>query len=672
MHNHIQSKPIARLGVGYAFFLSAFPSIALGIALGIVLGIAFDAVAAAAPVNAPPVNTRPDARLDERPNARPNERFDESWNELIVSATGIATPRDQLGSAVTVLTEADLARLQTPNIVDALVHVPGVSFDQEGVAGGIGYLRIRGLDRQYVTVLVDGIQLGDPADPFGSAEISNLISAGIGRVEVLRGSHSVLYGSNAIAGTINLITPRLSGPVQTQLSVEAGSRDLRRVSALIGGGETLRGFVLLSHDESRPSSDFSKQTPGFIEREDYENQSITSRFDLDLDDRQHVFLFARAGRVSAERDGYDANYQAVDGWFGENTHELATRLGYQFELSEQDHIGASLTYFSRDRDSFEDPSSGAQGYWNDGSRMKAQIDGQFALGAAGRLAVGAEHINERFSQKGLRRKEAEMRAGFVMAHYQFLPSLSSSFGARVDHHDRFGSHASYRLGVALKPTEQVVFRASYGTGFRAPSLYELYGENAYCSQNLCGNAGLTPELSESYDAGAELTIGDVGLNVTLFKVTTQDKIIFSNAKLHYENDIGKSKSEGVEASVDYALSAFLTTQLSATYVDPRASDGSLANKQPRQILSWDIDYQWPNEKGSMGVFIRDVSHRYIYGVRQDDYTLIGLRGQWNLRNAVQLTARVENALNEDYTTSYGNPPRTTPRRELVLGVRAQF
>lgn len=654
------------------FFLTISVLIWVSIFLSIFVATSMTQSLAAPPSTSPSTSPTTSEPASGLPDMFADDTEAEAVDELIVSATGIATPHAQIGSAVSYLTMADIERLQTPNMLDLLSHLPGLSVDREGVDGGLGYVRIRGLDRQYATVLLDGITMGDPADPYGSAELSNFLSSGIGRIEVLRGSHSILYGSNAIAGAINILTPRLSGPLQTQLRLEAGSQNTRRAEVLVGGGETIRGFVLANHQESQPSSDFSKTTPGFIEREDYENQSIMSRFEIDIDDQQSVSILARASRTSAERDGYDANFQAVDGWFGENTHEWMSHLAYQYALSPSDQLTASVSYFSRDRDSFEDPSFGGEGYWNDGSRLKGKIAAQFALGDHGNIHLGIEHSEEHFSQKNLIRKESEMRAGFVMVHYQLTPELATTIGGRRDHHDRFKDHDSYRWAAAYTPIPRVILRASYGTGFRAPSLYELYGENSYCPNNLCGNVNLTPETSQSYDAGIAFD-GDVfSADLTLFRIRTEDKIIFSPSGRRYENDRGQSTSEGVEAVASWQLMPRLTTQVTATYVDPRSSDGGLANKQPRQILLLDVNYKLANDRGQFGVFMREVSHRYIYNVRQEDYTLLGLRGEWAWRPDRIFTARVENALNEEYVVSYGFPPRSTPRRQVTLGMTARF
>ncbi len=612
------------------------------------------------------------AQTDGPVNGMVNEPVDERVDEVVVSATGMAIPREQTGSSVSVFDEADIERLQASNISDLLAHMPGLSVDREGIDGGIGYIRMRGLDRQYVSVVLDGISLGDPADAYGSAELSNFLSAGIGRIEVLRGSHSVLYGSNAIAGVISLSTPRFEGPLTSKLSLEAGSRDLWRTNILLGGGDKLRGFVQISDERRRPRSDFSDTIAGFSESEDYENQSLLSRFEVDLAEAHQLVLLTRLARTSAERDGYDANFNAVDGWFGEDTHEWMSQLAYHYAPSASDQVSATVSYFSRDRDSFEDPIYSGSHYWNDGARLRTALSGQFSIGEAVSLNLGVAHANERFAQNNLTRKIAELRSVYLMAHYQLTPLLATSFGARLDHHDRFGDHDSYRWAMAYQAFDGIKLRASYGTGYRAPSLYELYGEDPYCTNNLCGNRDLTPEVSTSYDVGLEIASADLLWDLTAFRVRTEDKIIFSFANGHYENDYGRSDSEGVEAGVHWLMSDQFTTSFNATYLDPRNSDGTIANKQPRQILSLDTQYAWANGQGQIGIFLRDVSHRYIYAVRQEDYLLVGLRGQWALNEGLDLTAQVENAFNEEYTVSYGYPPRTTPRRAVTLGIRARF
>ncbi len=593
---------------------------------------------------------------------------DAAVDELVVTATGMPQPLGEIGSSVSLITADDIKRHQDRLVDAALTRLSGLAFDQDGGTGGVGYLRIRGFDRQYTTILIDGINVGDPADPQGSAELANLLTADIERIEVLRGSQSVLYGSNAVAGTVNIITKDGQGPLGGRVDLEAGSYKTRQAVSSIGGGDRKRsGRLTIGSLDSAPDSEFRN----FPEREDYENRFLSGRLDIALSDTVDLTFTGRAQEASADHDGFDPiTYLPRDGWFGTDTQEASGLVALQTRLLE-DRARLSFTAGRslRRRDSFAEVGPY---YWYDGQRDTYAVRGQIEISPILAVFAGYDGEEESFSQVGFAEKQVDRTAGYVMAQVDLPAETHLSLGLRRDDHDLFGSHDTWRLAIATHPIAGLTLRAAHGTGYRAPSLYELYGEDPFCLNGLCGNAALQPEESKSTDLGFEMQSGASVFSVTLFRITLENRIVYDGPPPsylgNYKNMPGKSDSEGVEIG---AMTTIGPLQLSGnlTYLDPREADGSLRNKQPRQLLNFNADYAFADGRGAVGASWRQVGHRYISNQRQEDYGLATIRLRWRFNEALEASGRIENLFDDRYETTEG---KSTPGRGLYVGISRTF
>lgn len=588
--------------------------------------------------------------------------------EIIVTAIGVPRPAGEIGSSVSLVTAEDIKRNQDQFVDAALTRLSGVTFDQEGGSGGVGYLRIRGFDRQYSTVLVDGINVGDPADPQGATEMAHLLTADIERIEVLRGSQSVLYGSNAVAGTVNIITQKGQGPLGGRIDIETGSYRTRQAVVSVSGGDAARsGRLTFGSLDREPDSEFRN----FPEREDYENLFLSGRFDFALGDTADLIVSGRATNASADHDGFDpVTYAPRDGWFGTDTKEASghVTLNSRF-LQDRANLMFSAGRSQRQRDSYAEVGPY---YWYDGQRDTYALRGQFEVSPNLTGIIGYDAEEESFSQYGFSEKQVDHAASYIMGQIDLPAEIYLSLGLRRDDHDLFGTHDTWRAAVAAHPTAGLILRAAHGTGFRAPSLYELFGEDPYCLNGLCGNAELQPEESESTDLGFEVQSDTATLSVTVFRIAIENRIVYDGPPPsylgNYKNVSGKSESDGIEIGAETRLGAL---QLSAnlTYLDPREANGGMRNKQPRQLINLNADYAFMDGRGSLGVSWRQVGHRYIYNARQEDYGLAELRLRYALSDAVEVSGRVENMFDEAYETTAG---KSTPGRGVYVGLSRRF
>ena len=160
---------------------------------------------------------------------------DQSLEEVVVVATRLPVPAAKVGNSVSVLQRSEIEASQAVAVSDLLASLPGVGVTRSGGAGGLTGLRIRGAETDHTLVLVDGVQINDPAAPGGGFDFGNLLTGGISRIEVLRGPQSTLYGSQAIGGVVNIVTAEAGGTPGGSMQAEYGSLDSTRFRADVGG-----------------------------------------------------------------------------------------------------------------------------------------------------------------------------------------------------------------------------------------------------------------------------------------------------------------------------------------------------------------------------------------------------------------------------------------------------
>jgi vitamin B12 transporter len=599
-----------------------------------------------------------------------------SVDELVITATGVATPAREIGASLDVITREDLERQQVVYLQDALKQLRGMHFSQEGGPGGAGFLRMRGLTRQNMVILIDGNNMADAADLNGGAEIAHILTADIERVEVIRGGNSVLYGSNAVAGVVNIITRKPSEETSVETSLALGSHRLREATAQISGrsenGRIGYRVSAQSLDVESPS-DFDEENTIYIENEDYENLTLSAAIDMALTDKTTASFLARGVRASLNTDGYSDMGVALDGHFGIDTQQNLLSAALETSVSEQLNISAKYSFFGNYRDTFAEVG---QTYWYDGERESVEARAAYFFNGTDYLNLGIENKTETLLQNGLSaEKQVDTQSAFALLHTQ-TGELSTSFGLRNDDHDKFGGQTSWRFGATYPVTDLVLLTTSAGTAYRAPSLYELFGEDAYCVDTLCGNEALLPEETDSWDVGLRVVSArfPATWEVSYFDIQTTNRIFYESTgePLYlgkYQNDVGESRSSGTELSVDVPVSPRLQIGFVATHVNPRDANGGIQDSQPRQLYSANIGYRAADGQSHWGLTALQAKDRYRRGVLQEDYLVLGANYNTVVGENMKLEVQIDNLLDEHYRTS---TLKSTPRRRLKIGLRARF
>ncbi|MCX7567420.1 TonB-dependent receptor [Sulfitobacter sp. F26169L] len=577
--------------------------------------------------------------------------------ELIISGSLSPVARDQTGSTVEVL-EADDITARDTTVIKRLDRLPGISSTANGGLGTNASLQVRGLPARYVVVRVNGIDMNDPSGTQNAFNFGALTPSGIERIEVLKGSQSALYGSEAIGGVIDITTYR---PTKDGFSVRTGIE--------AGSYGTTSGTLSLGHLTDRSEIAF---TYGRIV-----SDGFSARANDDEDDsfRQTTLTFTggyavtddfKVGIAVNSRDGVLEIDRSTTDNSGQNYfEELGARVYGELVTGNVTHTLA-YSYFDIER---RDPTGFTTLFTGERERLSYLATAALANGYT--LNFGLDRTEEAFDSGGQNGEEDTVSA---QAELLFKPTdnVDLSAALRYDDNSAFGGKATGRLAGVWRPREDLALRAVFGTGFRAPSLYERF--------SVYGDAGLSPEESRSFELGIEKTYGQIAsIKATLFYTEIDDLIAFDGASTAcgsgfgcYNQVAGTTKSRGIELSGTYALNNTTKLYGNYTYTDAK-TDGARLQRTPRHDLVLGLDTDITNRlSASMDVrFVGDVVPSAFAPAdhKVGDYTLVGAGVSYDLTDSAQAYLRVENLFDEDYETAGGY---NTPGRSAYFGLRADF
>lgn len=582
-------------------------------------------------------------------------------DEIVISGGLTEAPANRTGATVDTLSGKDVELSGKPDLASIVDTLPGVSVTANGGPGAATTLRVRGLQARYAPVYLDGIDITDPSGTQQDLNFGALPTLGLGRIELVKGSQSALFGSEAVAGVINLSTARLEDEgTELRFGAEAGSFGTR--SASVGFSQrAARSEASLSI--SRFETDgFSaaEENDGNTEADGHSASTLILSGSYDVSDSTRLGLTAFVIDTETDQDDFSfLSGTAVDGTGVEYALRRGARVYAEIQGERIDHE-LSLVASRTDRD-YPDGFTNAFA----GERRELRYLGEAELGANTGLAFGGQFSREEFTADASR---GDYDIASVFAEVTTAPTgdLDLSFSLRADDHSEFGSEVTGRVAAAWRPADGTILRASAGTGFRAPSLFELFSP-------CCGNAGLRPETSQSFDIGIEQTLGRATVKATAFLIEIEDLIDFGTTS--YVQVPGTTTSQGVELAVDYQISSGLIGFANYTLTQAENEDGQQLFRVPEHDLTLGVRGDLTDRiSGSVTVqHVADVTDTDggfpAAPVALPDYTVVNLAAGFAVTDAVELYGRIDNLFDEEYQTTRGYG---TSDRALYVGLRATF
>ncbi len=589
-------------------------------------------------------------------------------DQIVTVATRVGySETNEFTAPVSVLTTGEIRARNQGVVADLLRTIPGLSVSQNGGAGSLTQIRLRGSEANHVVVIIDGVEVANPAD--GAFDFGGLRTEDIVKIEVLRGEQSALYGSDAVGGVINIITRAGNTSESWRASVEGGSRNTLegQFSAII----PLGGAALSVNGNAFTTDGFD------ISGLDGEADGAKSRsLNIGLNSVEFgpVTFSGKFGSTVRE-SAFDSDSD-FDGRLNDTNDETevkteTARIDARFEIAGFDHkITAHMVETDTDTvGGFSSRSIGSRHVANWAAKRDFTDNHSFTALAE------AEHeqykIQPNFTEAGA--KPDIWTYGLVGDYRYDANDLNLTASARYDINDLFDDAATWRIGAGYSFSWNGRVRASIGTGVKNPTLIELFG--FFPATRFTGNEDLQPETSLGISLGYDQSIGNLNLSVDVFRSELQDEIAtqfnpdFTSTVINLETE---SLREGIELAANWSIDSF-SLQGSASFLNSEQDDLEEI-RRPRFLASGTATWH-PVDDLSLTVNLDhngqqlDTDFASFETVELDSFTLIGANARYNLSDEVAFTLRGSNLLNETYQELVGY---ASPGRAVFAGLELDF
>lgn len=612
-------------------------------------------------------------------------------DRIVVTSLRTPVTATRVSATVTVLDEPAIVALQPVAVTDALLRTPGISLSRNGGYGTTTALRIRGADAGQSVMVIDGMRLSDPSSTAGGYGFSNLLLDDIDRIEILRGPQSILWGSDAIGGVINVRSRRPTEPLEGSFAVEAGSHDTISARAGIGGTSEAIDWRLAA---SRFTTDGISASSRGTEDDGYTRSAASGTVTVRV-----------APGVSLDLRGYwSRSNNDFDGTAGDTlayglTKEWSGYAGLNFALLDGKLVNRiAVLQGETDRENYDPARRIRQLTFDAHGRVRRfEYQGTYTLSDRVQAVFGAEREEQRMTTASpgnttaayvLTPTTVDTNSVYGELRVTPLAGLTVNGGARYSDQSRFGGNTVLSAGAVYTPNDGAsILRASYSEGYKAPSLYQMY--------SIYGAADLAPEKARGWEVAAEQNLGEaLHLSATWFQRDTDNLIDFAycptsgaqpavcfipgttTTRFGYYANVKAAKARGLELAAAGKLGVlFANGNYSWIKAEDRTQGSATFGRQlqrvPRHLANAEAGIDLPQGlRASVAARYSGASFNAATGTaRLDDYWLIDLRAQWEVARGLIVQGRIENLTDKQYETvaGYGTLGRTA-----TVGIRSRF
>jgi vitamin B12 transporter len=568
--------------------------------------------------------------------------------EVLVSASLIPIAANRSANAITVI-DSEQIKLRAPSsISDLLRDVPGFAVSQSGGLGALTEIRARGAESNHLVVLVDGVEINDPS---GGDQVNwgTFSTAEIERIEIVRGPHSAVQGSDAIAGVVNIITSSSDQPYSANIFSELGNFSSSKNGFSVGHRSDKFNIKFgASHYETAGNN--IRPDTGSIDDDGYRNTGLNLKAAYKISDEFSVTLSNRQSSGMAEYDNsgaefmsseFDRDFSKVQGDFNSADGLWAHSLKIAKSDFENNEFNDAIAYGGTE--------SGVKNYQYIGSRFIENQNQQISLS----LEKETQNFKQHVSSGEDNNKLLERNADSVALEYRFDPSdaITLAASARHEDNDSFENATTGRLEAIYRQFDNLKWRAAWGTAVKNPTYVELYGNY----ESFEANEFLIPEKSNSWELGVDAGLLDnrMQLSATYFNSKLDNEIgtdwsscdaNWSNCSLY--NNSQKSNRKGLEVSSSYAISDVMQASAAYTYTDSKDGSGADEARRPKDIASFNISWQ-PRSDANVNLNVQYNGEQFGWGAT-DPYTLVNLNTNVSVANNLDVYMNLTNLFDEDY------------------------
>ncbi len=616
--------------------------------------------------------------------------------EVVVTATRIPTRIEDVGSSVSVITREEIEQRQFKTVTEALRTVPGVHMVQTGPRGQVSSVFTRGANSNQTLVLLNGRRFMDPGTPAGAFNFAHLNTANVERIEVVRGPQSALFGSDAIAGVINIVTrDPIDEGVAGTITSEVGSFGTFEGSANVTGRQGRIGFdatlsgLTTAGDTVTPERFRPEGAP--VEDNAARNVLGNARLDYDIADNLTFSAFGQVLDAHAELDTAPEDPNSV-----EDTRQYFTsaELAGEF-MGGRYRPTLTFAYSEFERENRDDPDAFSPTFVdtrNQGDRIQIELQNEYDIHPDHTLIFGGEVQEESFEATGIADfgggfvqtpdSSARVNAGAVYLQdvFHLTERLSGTVGVRYDAPEDFDNRATWHIAPSYAiPETGTRLKASVGTGFKVPALFERFGFTPTSfGTAFRGNPDLDAEKSFGFDVGFEQSVFQerVSFGSTFFYSDVEDAVV-----TEFDQNFNSTTVNNVDLDI-YGFENFVSLRpvesltLTGNYTFTRADDsdtGLQLIRRPKHKVSADAVWQFTERTNvALGMVavagMKDIGR---FGGRVDlpSYAVFRAAGSYAVTEAIAFTARVENLFDRDFETADGFK---APGLEGFVGARLTF
>lgn len=596
---------------------------------------------------------------------------------VVITATTVETPAEELGVALTVVTGEDFKTYHYSTLDDAFRNIPGVNVVQQGSYGKLSTLSIRGANASQVLILVDGVRVASPT--VGQTDLSDISPDLIERIEVIRGPQATLYGADAIGGVVNIITKKGTGPFSATVENMGGNYDTLHSRISLSGAYKIFNYALSgSHLESN----------GQFQNDNSNVNAVSGRIGVSLPFDSSLAFVYRYNKTDTgvPVKGVFPPPQPVDPIINPNAKQQTETTVMSLEGKTRPvEWWESRVRISRytNNQGFQDPVDPGVDFdfpfrsQVNVERREAEWFNSIFLGKWSTSTVGFGYRHEEGDIKGVFRAARHVPWVLFEEQLRFFDRLFITGGFRIEDDSVFGQATTAQGSVAFVIKETGTrLRGSAGTGFRAPTFNDLFFPGF-------SNPDLLPERSQSWDVGVDQNLWQnrVRLKLSYFVTNFSNAITFGplpTAPFGFGPvNAGRARSKGVEAGGEVDILPNLVASFTYTYTD---TDNLSTNRPlariPRNAGSAGLTWE-PISRLSFFAQVYVVSRQFdSYGdIYNSGHTRVDAGGTYRIVNQLgwlqrlELVARAQNILNEKYAEVHGFPALGA---NFLIGLRAGF
>ena len=592
--------------------------------------------------------------------------------ETVVVADRVSTAIDSIAVSVNVMDRELINALGSATLPQLLRSQVGISATQTGGIGAVSGIRVRGQDAFRTRVLIDGIDISDPSSPQVAPRMEHILAGSLERVEILRGTQGLLWGADA-GGVIALTSRRGNDRPNLDISVERGGYGFEAQSVTAStGGMTLGEFSAVFNQVEMDGFNALKADTLLADNDGYDNDSYQLSYTTPEWDGWSATLSSREVDATAGYDScgrFDDNFNFISSNECSDGYKNATKGMILQHRDGGSSTQVSVSESDSDRAYFTD---GIFQFALEGSNQQVSLTHNRTLTESADITVGFD-LDEQSYDDGFGTARSRDNDGMFINVRRAGDAATLSAAIRSDDNQDFGRYTSWRL-TALTETgfDGLAFKAALGTGFRAPSPYEVGSNQSPFALPEARDNTLKEEESQGWEIGLRGTQRSVAWELTYFDQEVSDAIIYSyNPALYaggYLQVPGTSEFSGIEASASWTLAEGLTLEGFVTDLEAKDATGSQLPYRPDTTAQ--VSARFSSDKTHWLLLARYTGDRGdSFGTLLDEYTVMDSSFRYTITEDLSISVRAENLTNKAYSDIVGY---RSAGRTLYLGLNVSL